>query len=43
MAIFLGKNHLGQTDKLEQKVTDDSVKNIEITFRDAKEVEDNDS
>jgi hypothetical protein len=43
MAIFLGKNLLGQTDKLEQKVTDDSVKNIEITFRDAKEVENNDS
>ena len=39
MAIFLGKNHLGQTDKVEQTVSDTTVKNIEISFKDAKGAE----
>jgi hypothetical protein len=37
MAIFLGKNHLGQTDKMEQTVNDISEhKGITIHFSDKK-------
>jgi hypothetical protein len=43
MAIFLGKNHLGQTDKMEQTVNDVSQpKGMTVVFSN-KKVEDNQS